>query len=129
LPVRLRGNLKGNRLVVTKGGTQAIFVFTPDDWEEFCQNLSSAAESFDETMLIQHQFFIPAAEQEIDKAGRIAIPPSLREYAGLNRDCEILEARKHLEIWDSEIYKAYLRANQEKLQGFMEKARDVAIFR
>jgi MraZ protein len=67
-------------------------------------------------------------EQEIDRAGRIVIPPSLRDFAGLSRDCKILEAKNHLEIWDSDHYAAYLRANDDKLQALMSRIGPLGIF-
>jgi MraZ protein len=67
-------------------------------------------------------------EQEIDKAGRIVIPPSLRDFAGLNRDCKILEARRHFEIWDSDHYEAYLKGNEDKLKALMTRMGPLGIF-
>jgi MraZ protein len=130
LPARLRGTLKeNNSLILTKGDSHGIWVFVlPEDWEEFSRDISASANSLEESFVIQHQFIIPKVEQEIDRAGRIAIPPSLRDFAGLSRDCKILEARKHLEIWDSDNYEAYLKANEEKLKGVMEKTRNLPFF-
>ncbi|MDR1863661.1 MAG: division/cell wall cluster transcriptional repressor MraZ [Treponema sp.] len=128
LPTRLRGTLTENKLILTKGNSLGIWVFLPEAWEQFSQDVAASAASFEESTLIQHQFIIPMVEQEIDKAGRIAIPPSLRDFAGLSRDCKILEARKHLEIWDSECYEGYLKANTEKLQGIMAKMGPLGIF-
>jgi MraZ protein len=128
LPARLRGTLKENTLILTKGNSQGIWLFLPEEWEQFCRDISASATSFEESTLIQHQFMVPMVEQEIDKAGRIAIPPSLRDFANLSRDCKILEARKHLEIWDSGCYEAYLNMNQEKLRGLMEKMGPISLF-
>jgi MraZ protein len=128
LPARLRGTLEENVLMLTKGNSRGLWVFLPKEWEEFSHGIFTSDLSFEESLALQHQFTIPMGEQEIDKAGRIAIPPSLRDYASLTRDCKILEARNHLEIWDSDCYETYLRSNEEKIQGIMEKMRNISLF-
>jgi MraZ protein len=128
LPTRLRGIFTENKLILTKGSSLGIWAFLPEEWEQFSQDISASAASFEESMLIQHQFLIPMVEQEIDRAGRIIIPPSLRDFAGLNRDCKILEARRHLEIWDSANYEAYLKANEDKLRALMTRIGPLGVF-
>lgn len=129
LPVKIRGNFSGNCLVLTKGITTSIWVFIPKEWEDFCTNLLSSANlSFKEQNSIQHQYIAPKAEIEIDRAGRIAIPQSLRDFACLTRDCKILEVVNHLEIWDSEQYRAFEKANEIQIQEVLEKIGPAALF-
>ena len=129
LPARIRGNMLENTLILTKGVNRSIWVFMHQEWEKFSQKLiDSAALSLTKQLVIQHQFIAPKAEMEIDKAGRIPIPQSLREFAGLSRDCKILEVVNRLEIWDSVLYDAYLKANEEKLQEVLEEMGPVALF-
>ena len=46
--------------------------------------------------------FLSGASDEVpDRQGRITIPPVLREYAGLTRDCTVIGAGARIEIWDS----------------------------
>ena len=47
-------------------------------------------------------------EVEFDKAGRLSIPQSLREHAGLVKDCVIMGVNKYMELWDAERYEQYL---------------------
>ena len=129
LPTRIRGNMLENTLILTKGVNHSIWVFLPQEWEKFSQKLiDSAALSLTKQLVIQHQFIAPKAEMEIDKAGRIAIPLSLREFACLSRDCKILEVVNRLEIWDSAQYDSYLKANEEKLQEVLEEMGPVTLF-
>ena len=129
LPARIRGNMVDNTLILTKGVNHSIWVFLPHEWEKFSQKLiDSSALSLTKQLVIQHQFIAPKAEIEIDKAGRIAIPQSLRDYARLSRDCKVLEVVNRLEIWDSAQYDAYLKANEEKLHEVLEELGPVTLF-
>ena len=46
--------------------------------------------------------FLSGASDEVpDKQGRVTIPPALREYAGLTKDCTVIGAGARVEIWDT----------------------------
>jgi MraZ protein len=46
-----------------------------------------------------------ATEIELDNAGRMLLPPSLREFAGLAKDIVLAAALDRFEIWDASKYK------------------------
>ena len=53
--------------------------------------------------------FLSGASDEVpDKQGRITIPPVLRDYAGLDRDCAVIGAGTRVEIWDAAAWATYL---------------------
>jgi MraZ protein len=68
--------------------------------------LSSTAFSA-EFRALRRRLIGPAQDVEIDKAGRIAIPQTLREYAELVRDCIVLGQDDFVEIWNAERYRLY----------------------
>jgi hypothetical protein len=53
---------------------------------------------------------------EIDKAGRIAIPQSLREFSALSRECVILGIEKYIELWDADQYRSYWEDNEAEFR-------------
>ena len=58
-------------------------------------------------------------EVEADKTGRITIPATLREYAGLDRDVVVVGVDTRFEIWDAATWAAY-EAEQEAVFAAME---------
>jgi len=109
LPAKIRAGLPGNVLVVTQGVEKCLWVFSPEKWAALSEKLFESTSLFHaQARLIQRRIIAPAQEVEIDKAGRIAVPQSLREYAGLSRECVVLGITRRLEIWDAEEYRAYL---------------------
>jgi MraZ protein len=56
----------------------------------------------------------PSQELEIDKAGRILVPQSLRDYAGLTKEVTVLGLVKYIEIWDAEKYALHKKESREK---------------
>ena len=130
LTTNIRRNILVNTLVLTKGVNGGIWVFLPHEWTEYSKMLLVNSESLSlaKQLMIQHKYIAPKAEIEIDKAGRLSIPQSLRDFACLTRDCKILEVVNHLEIWDSGQYDAYLKSNEEKLQEVLEEMGPVSLF-
>lgn len=117
LPAKLRAGLPGNVLVVTQGVDKCLWLFTPERWNSLSEQLFSSTSLFhQQARIIQRRIIAPAQEVEIDKAGRIAIPQSLREYAGLDKDCVVLGITKRLEIWDAESYRAWIEATEAEFE-------------
>ena len=49
-------------------------------------------------------FFAGAQEANPDSQGRIAIPPNLRDFAGLTKTVMVNGAGDHVEIWDADMW-------------------------
>jgi len=65
--------------------------------------------------------FAGAADVECDKQGRILLPQSLRDYAGLNKDVTVIGTGSRAEIWDAQAWMDYIEAQtQEGLIEAME---------
>ena len=60
-------------------------------------------------------FFATAERRELDRQGRIAIPPSLRAFAGLRRDVVISGQFDRIEIWDVERWQQREESGDEVL--------------
>lgn len=48
-----------------------------------------------------------ATEVELDSAGRMLLPPSLKEHAGLNKDIVLASNVDKINIWDAVKYKQF----------------------
>lgn len=123
LPSKLRGELPGNRLVLTRGIDSCLWLFTPEEWARVSESLMGAASPFQQqARLIQRWIIAPATEIDLDKSGRLNIPPSLQKAAGLSKDCVILGIKNYLEIWDADAYNTYL---SESESDFLQAAEEL----
>lgn len=121
LPAKLRAGLEESVLVVTQGVDKCLWLFTPERWTALSEQLFATTSLFhQQARIMQRRIIAPAQEVEIDKAGRIAIPQSLREYAGLSKDCVVLGITKRLEIWDVDTYRAWLDATEAEFAAASE---------
>ena len=100
LPARFRGAF-AEGIVVTRGIDECLYAYTPAAWSGLvAQRLSSLDPFSKEGRRIQRFFYAGAVEAELDKQGRVTIPPALMTRAKLGRDIVVAGVNDHLEIWD-----------------------------
>ncbi|HUX42288.1 MAG TPA: division/cell wall cluster transcriptional repressor MraZ [Rectinemataceae bacterium] len=122
LPARLRGELPDSSLVLTQGVDRCLWLFPPEQWEVLSKKLMDSTPLFQaKARLIQRRILAPAQELEVDKLGRISVPQSLREWAGLTKECVILGITKYIEIWDAEEYRKYWEENESEFRSAAEE--------
>jgi MraZ protein len=115
VPIRLRDRYAGD-LVIAQGLPPSVsaWVMTPAVWEQVQERveLSLTSLPWQDFQLFHQQFMWSAQPVEFDKSGRIAVPSTIRKYAGLLKECLVLSDEEHLEIWDSKRYYDYLYERQ-----------------
>ncbi len=122
IPARMRTEVLGNVVVLTRGVENCIWLFPPEEWKTFSENLVGSTSLLQaQSRLIQRRLIAPAQETEIDKAGRIVIPQTLRDYADLRKECLILGLKKYIEVWSETAYQAYLQENDAKFKEAAEE--------
>jgi len=126
LPSKLRSAISGNQLVVTQGFERCLWLYLPSEWDNLSSKIMEKSSLFSAgNRLVRRRFIAPAQEIEIDKAGRLSIPQSLRSFASLSKDCVILGINKYIEIWDSDSYEKYLNENIDSLADATEELNSI----
>ena len=121
-PTRLRNELTGNVLILTQALDRCLWLFTPEEWKNLSGKIMESASPFNaQARLVLRRLIAPAQEVEFDKAGRLSIPQSLREYANLSKDCIVLGVNRYIELWDSAEYKAYLEETEASFNEATEE--------
>ena len=122
IPARIRNELRGNSVVVTRAIDKCLWVFAPDEWREFSAKLMGASSPFSRRgRLLQRRIIAPAQEIELDRTGRLNVPKSLQESAELTKDCTLLVMERYMEVWDAGAYQAYETDSEEELQEAAEE--------
>lgn len=127
-PARLRSELTENILMITQGLDGCLWLYTPEEWKNFSEKVMQNASPFNnKSRLVLRHLIAPAQEVEFDKSGRISIPQSLREYAGLTKDCVILGINKYMELWDSTKYNEYLESTALTFKEATESLSEICL--
>ena len=79
-------------------------------WEPLYTRIS-ALNDFDPKVRGFRRYFLNGAtEVELDSAGRILLPPQLKEYAGLEKDIVLTSAVDKIEIWAKDAYQKFFES-------------------
>ncbi len=107
--------------MITKGQERCLYVFPVDEFARITVALRAAPVTAKGVRDYSRVFFASASDEVPDKQGRITIPPGLREYAALSRDCAVIGANTRLEIWDSAAWEAYLAEQEDAFSAASEE--------
>lgn len=122
LPARYRDVLAADsdlRLVVTPAlFDPCLKVYPMRAWEELETKISALPEFDPNAVFLRRRFLSAAVECELDKQGRILIPPGLREYAGLEKEVLWAGMGRTAELWSRERWVAGLAKTDEELKSF-----------
>ena len=105
VPMRYRDDLKeqcGNRLVLTYSAfdTGALWLYLEQEWQRVRDEVMALSTRNPAHRALQRRVVGSATAVEPDGSGRILLPPSLREFAGLEKRIVMLGMGSRFEIWN-----------------------------
>ncbi|MDR3145998.1 MAG: division/cell wall cluster transcriptional repressor MraZ [Treponema sp.] len=129
IPKPLRGVYNGE-LIVTMGLRTCARIMRAEVWNQICDRLTGPNElTEDEQELVELQLIASRMVVEVDQVGRIAIPPVIRRYARLTKNCLVLNMENRLEVWDEELYFAHLDENRTAIKEAIRKMGSLKLFK
>jgi len=120
LPAKFRDELQGG-LVITKGQDRSLYVWTRTGFEELTSRARQTPFTRKSSRDFMRILFSGASDEIPDKQGRITIPPVLREYARLERDCVVIGAGDRVEIWDAAAWRDYSAEQEDAFSAMSEE--------
>lgn len=100
LPKKLREQIRGDELILSRGFEKCIFVYDKEDWVSEAQKQVENPISDAKTRDLKRFMYAGATEAVVDTQGRIVIPSNLLEYAAVGKKTSVIGAGDHIEIWD-----------------------------
>jgi MraZ protein len=107
LPTRYRNDLVERcegRVVLTVHDDHCLLLYPQPEWDEIERKLVRLPNQNKRTRLLQRMLLGHATELEMDKNGRILIPPRLREFANLQKRVVLAGLGNKFEVWDEEAW-------------------------
>lgn len=96
-----------DRFVINRGFENCLSLYPLSSWTPLAEKIN-ALNDFDPKVREFKRYFLNGATiVEPDSAGRILLPPSLKESASLQKDIVLASAGNKMEIWDSNKYKQF----------------------
>jgi transcriptional regulator MraZ len=120
LPAKFRPELEGG-LVICKGQDRCLFVFPTVQFDRFTESLAAAPLTDKRVRDYGRTLFASASNETPDGQGRITVPPLLRSYAGLSKDCVVIGANNRIEVWDAEAWQTWSAQADEAFAAIAEE--------
>ena len=113
VPSKFRAALAGGVVLAaspetTAAAPRSIAIWTPDGYESYtAAALTGLSPISPEARDLKRFFFNYSHDTELDSAHRVMIPPSLMDYAGLDREVVVTGSGECLEVFDRPKYSGY----------------------
>ncbi len=121
LPAKFRDEL-AEGLVVTRGQERCLYVWSMEEFTKLTERLRETSVTNKSARDYVRMFFAGASDETPDKQGRITVPPMLRGYASLERDCIVIGAMNRIEIWDAASWQTY---SDQQEQAFADLSEEI----
>lgn len=129
IPSRFRETLAQHReeVLILTNFKNHLVGYPSDEWE-LLEEKARGYSLFNSPAQDFVRLFVSGAQEcPIDKQGRILIPPSLREEAGLEKDVVLLGLANRIEVWSKSRWDDYHRASMENFDAMVAKLSDLGL--
>ena len=113
VPTRTRDPLTQGgtvKLVLTAHPDGCLLLYPAPAWEPIRAQVMSVP-SLDRQFSVWKRLLVGFAQDvEVDAAGRLLVPPELRDFARITRQVMFVGQGSHYEIWDLELWNQQLEA-------------------
>lgn len=116
LPKKLREQVAGEEVVLSKGFEKCVLLYDKVDWEKEWEKQIDNPITDIKTRQLKRYVFSGAVIAVLDDQGRVVIPQALRAYAGLEKEVVVIGAGDHMELWDRLTWESHLN----KISGELE---------
>lgn len=110
VPRRMRATMEvlGHSVwYMVSGFDHSVSLYPRDAWDAIRTQVNKYSSMDARALDFRRLFFASVAEVRPDAQGRMAVPPHLREYAGLDRDAVLIGVDDHLELWDQAAWREF----------------------
>lgn len=123
IPARFR-DLLVEGVYITQGFESNLLAFTAVSFEKISQRINQMSLTDPAVRQLRRLLFSAAALTEVDRAGRILLPPFLREVAGIQAEVMLVGAGDYFELWSPEHWQKQAnllrdtQANEQRFAAF-----------
>ena len=119
-----------DRVVITNfvlASVRCLDVYPYPAWIDLEERLRKRPQFDAKMMRFQNYYISGAHECQFDKQGRILLPPSLRDYAGLSREVTFTAAGEKFRIWDRAAWAKVFAESEQALLSDPDTLSDLGI--
>jgi MraZ protein len=100
----------GSQFVINRGFEKCLTLYPMKSWDPIFAELGKLNEFDPKVREFRRYFLNGATVLELDSAGRLLVPPNLKDHAGLEKDIVLVAAMNKIEIWDKDKYQKFFES-------------------
>ena len=124
IPAKFRDELNGT-FILTRGLDGCLTIYSTEKWEKIFEEINKLPETKKATRQYIRMLTANACECTLDNQGRILIPANLSGSVNITKDCVVVGANSHVEIWDKATWNAYMDDASENFEDIAESLSDL----
>ncbi|CAH0993156.1 Transcriptional regulator MraZ [Sinobacterium norvegicum] len=101
---RLQQSCEGQLVATIDIQSQSLSIYPLPVWEKIEQDIQELPSLNPQVKRFQRLLIGHASDLELDGSGRVLMPQSLRDYAGLKKKLVLVGQGKKLELWNEELW-------------------------
>jgi len=130
VPARYRdalGAAGDRRIVLTSALDPCLVAYAPIEWIAFEERLGRLPQ-FDRSVQKLRRIYVSGAvECDIDDVGRILVPPTLRDHAGLKKEVLWAGAGRYAELWDKDEWLKHFETTDEEKHDIATRLAELGV--
>ena len=99
IPAKLKEQL-GSNITIIKDSDKCLCVYSEEEWKNYTAKFNEHTKS--EAKAVARYIYSNAIEVQPDSQGRVLLPQTMIEYAGITKNVVTVGCGKYVEIWAEE---------------------------
>ena len=120
LPPKFRRQMKEGVILAKGMGEKCIAVYPVAEWKRLSDSLAAKAVTPANLRKLNRAIFGSAFSISFDGQGRVTLPISLREYAGIGDTAIVIGANSRVEFWSEDDWKTEKASAEEQASQIIE---------
>ena len=121
LPAKFREGL-GGEVVLLRGIDKNVDVYPRASWYQSVERIAALDSLTPEARKMKRFVFTGVTITEVDKQGRVVVPPDL--VGSLGKEVAVVGVHDHVEIWDRSAWASHLSEIEGSVGDVAERAAD-----
>ena len=111
--------------ILTRGLDGCLTIYSLKQWEKIFEEINKLPDTKKDTRKYVRDLTSNATECALDAQGRILIPDNLLQAVAIEKDCVVVVANDHIEIWNEEAWKKYYEDAAKNFEDVAENLTDL----
>jgi len=108
-------------LVINRGFEKHLVIYSKTEWEKITTELAQLNQYEKKNREFVRYFTRGASELSLDASGRVLLPKSLLEYAGVGSEVVLSCQFNKIEVWAKDAYEAQMDDEPENFSNLAEE--------